>query len=352
MPDFDTTYIHTPMFHGRLSDQEIRLLFHRDRAQIPPYRTARLNTHLPLRSKREIRPVEIDLAGVKTHLKLSPLMNNVVNIINFPVWIMQKDGVESDNFTLHRLNQNESAIDGSFYGDSEKMAVMLGYSKDREIYYDGVFGNSSTVTVVRSIAEKWWRESADIGDHIIYDVDEDVNTTISTDVNSQNTELMGQPLKIMYPKLLIFVENSFFKQLGENVKETINYVSIFWNAVNMKYSELPSPKVRIKVTGIIIEKDESSLSCIHESWKNDTKPDIDTMKMLLGCGRAFRGSICMAKYNSGFIHDDGNYDGVQTAAHELGHLLNLPHDGMEGAEECDGYPEDGIGTMMAPFKTS
>lgn len=45
-----------------------------------------------------------------------------------------------------------------------------------------------------------------------------------------------------------------FRALGEDVDETLKYVATFWNAVNLKYQELTSPKIKIKVTGIIIEK--------------------------------------------------------------------------------------------------
>ena len=45
-----------------------------------------------------------------------------------------------------------------------------------------------------------------------------------------------------------------FRKLGKDVQETIKYVATFWNAVNLKYSKVESPKIKVIITGLIIAK--------------------------------------------------------------------------------------------------
>lgn len=45
-----------------------------------------------------------------------------------------------------------------------------------------------------------------------------------------------------------------FRSFGQDISETIKYVATFWNAVNLKFSKLANPKIKILITGIIIAK--------------------------------------------------------------------------------------------------
>ena len=42
--------------------------------------------------------------------------------------------------------------------------------------------------------------------------------------------------------------------LKENIYDTIKYVATFWNQVNLIYSKLIFPKIKILITGIMIEE--------------------------------------------------------------------------------------------------
>lgn len=44
------------------------------------------------------------------------------------------------------------------------------------------------------------------------------------------------------------------------------------------------------------------------------------LKIFHVVGVAYEGEICGDKLNVGYVGDDGNYGGVLTATHELGHL--------------------------------
>ncbi|XP_058804277.1 venom metalloproteinase 3-like [Phymastichus coffea] len=67
-------------------------------------------------------------------------------------------------------------------------------------------------------------------------------------------------------------------------------------------------------------------------------------------GSAYRGRICGSSYNTGFVRDNSNFNGLLAATHELGHLLNLPHDGQSNAKGCVSYQADKrAASIMAPY---
>ena len=44
----------------------------------------------------------------------------------------------------------------------------------------------------------------------------------------------------------------FSRKLGNDVTETLRYMTILWNAIDQQYARLKSPKIQIVVNGVII----------------------------------------------------------------------------------------------------
>ncbi|KAK8763794.1 hypothetical protein V5799_033597, partial [Amblyomma americanum] len=62
-------------------------------------------------------------------------------------------------------------------------------------------------------------------------------------------------------------------------------------------------------------------------------------------GAALQGGMCTLQ-KVAIVKDDGRYSGVNTAAHEFGHLLGSPHDGYGDSKRC---PESG-GHLMSRYR--
>ncbi|KAJ8665239.1 hypothetical protein QAD02_006901 [Eretmocerus hayati] len=267
------------------------------------------------------------------------------------------------------------------------MALLLAhYGNDKHqpsIYYDGVFGVSSTINVVKSVREIWWsgsrKEAHNVTKHSY--VGNFEYSMLSHDLVEIN-ELLAEPLKVLYPKLLIVVDYGYFKLFNKDVTEILKYLSIFWNAVNLRYSKLSTPRVNIVITGVIIEHDEYGLRYIYESRNPLNMSQLDLQIFLSKAGEYFSGEdfardsrkfgnfdsvitissletgrikgqaligeVCSKRFNTAFVKDRGNFDGIQVAVHELGHLLNMPHDGENDAYHCgpDSYSNN-VSTHMA-----
>ncbi|KAJ8669675.1 hypothetical protein QAD02_000934 [Eretmocerus hayati] len=333
------------------------------------------------RSKREIRTVEFQLDGEKHRLHLSPIEHDVAPK-GIPIWTVKTDYRKPSFRSYDQIHPENIGLNGLFYQDTNKSAVLWAYYKDNYIYYDGLFGESKNAKRVRSELEKWWTPRKNsVNNYANFGANEN---DIIHDSKTPNYayEKLAEPLSIMYPKLLVVVEYNYFKALGNNITETVRYISTLWNAINLKYSRITSLEIKIMITGIIIQQDPTALRFIHDSCNNtDEGVKLSSHKMLnLGAdyfrmdfnnevnfknydsvivmtnlnagsiaGQAFLGKICDKYNNVAFVGDDTTYFGVNTGAHELGHLLSLPHDKTASSKDCDYLPSPGVATIMAPF---
>ena len=58
----------------------------------------------------------------------------------------------------------------------------------------------------------------------------------------------------MRPEILVVVDQKLYNKLGNNVASVNNYVRNFWNAVNLRYKSITSPRIELNIAGIIIGK--------------------------------------------------------------------------------------------------
>ena len=175
----------------------------------------------------------------------------------------------------------------------------------------------------------------------------------------------------MTPEILVVVDEKLFSKSGRSVSATNTYVRNFWNAVNLRFKLVTSPRIELNIAGIIIGKSASATPFLKNAkvtgnsfeaskaldlmgkyfYKTKTKfPIFDLVVTLTGqdmcstkaqgkcnkntAGFAYVGGACvvnkrLGKINSvAIVEDSGGYSGVIVAAHEVAHLLGAVHDGQ------------------------
>ena len=87
------------------------------------------------------------------------------------------------------------------------------------------------------------------------------------------------------PELLIVVDYFLYKKLNFNKDQTQRYIVSFFNAVNLRFATIISPKVQLHIAGIIISESKASLSYITENIEKGNV--IDAASTLHDMGRYF-----------------------------------------------------------------
>ena len=92
------------------------------------------------------------------------------------------------------------------------------------------------------------------------------------------------PTKVQ-PEILILVDYFLFEKLKFDKKKTEKYVMSFFNAVNLRFKSVDSPRIELAIAGIIIAETKSALPYIAE---NIIKSDmIDAASTLHAMGKYF-----------------------------------------------------------------
>ena len=165
----------------------------------------------------------------------------------------------------------------------------------------------------------------------------------------------------VYPEVLVVVDDRLYQKFDYNLSRVQQYIISFFNAVNFIFSLLSSPAVDLSLAGIIVSQSGHGLpflvphtvpasAALHSmgQYYYHPRPGLPvhdmvvtlTARDLVGenmdrntAGYAYVGGACIRntrlhKINSvAIVEDSGGYSGVVTAAHEIGHLLGVVHDG-------------------------
>ncbi|XP_043468713.1 venom metalloproteinase antarease-like TtrivMP_A [Leptopilina heterotoma] len=178
--------------------------------------------------------------------------------------------------------------------------------------------------------------------------------------------------KIVYPEIMVFVDDILFKKFNYDMISAVEYTLSFWNGVDLRFREFEKPKIRLNIAGIVLIKEPlpfirngianlggdriyTDLSFkefkkfLDEDKVLQHEKNYDIAMLITGrdmvddqtgessvAGYATVGGVCMSKENGyyqysscGVAEDQNGYGGINTVAHELGHILGAPHDEEE-----------------------
>nr|B5AJT3.1 RecName: Full=Venom metalloproteinase 2; Short=EpMP2; Flags: Precursor [Eulophus pennicornis]ACF60598.1 metalloproteinase 2 [Eulophus pennicornis] len=362
-----------------LTEEEFKLVFHRSSTEEIDYDFVNLTTEIT-----EIeRKVLFTIDDKDYHLKLTRASSSVI-----PSGTLIRSAILwTDNQTHFHDEDSTDEHWGSshIYEDLDKMATFLLRDDDDFTRYDGVFGGGKDMKVVGSLPARLVNIYG-ANYHFIYYANGSVSDVILNGakqvVGSANTQA---GLNNFYPKLLVLVDYTLFKILNKSYEETIRYLAIFWNAVDMKFKKFETPKINIIITGIIVPKNEGALKHVYDARIKSDMQKVNATKIITNSehffganfstesyfdnydatftmaslndlegqtGLAYIGAICKNNHNNAYVKDSGVFSGVLAAAHELGHLLASDHDEDVGCPGEINYNTRLTGTIMAEYRNN
>ncbi|XP_051172451.1 venom metalloproteinase antarease TserMP_A-like [Leptopilina boulardi] len=206
----------------------------------------------------------------------------------------------------------------------------------------------------------------DVKQRTIYKRDVELDENLNIPEKSK----LGDP-EIIYPEIMIFVDDALFSRFNKDVEKTVKYILAFWNGVDLRYRAFKTPEIFLNIARIILvegplpfEKNTSPsndrnkifdtriLNSFGQYLYNEDrigfKRDYDVAILMTGkdlinenygnftTGISYVNGACNKSAEDykiravGVIEDNGGFKGIRAGAHELAHLLGAPHDGDEG----------------------
>ncbi|XP_051168528.1 A disintegrin and metalloproteinase with thrombospondin motifs adt-2-like isoform X2 [Leptopilina boulardi] len=190
-------------------------------------------------------------------------------------------------------------------------------------------------------------------------------------IKSVNRRDVSKTPNIVYPEILVYVDEILFKKFNYNVQKAVEYTLSYWNGVDLRYRQFQNPKIRLYVTGIVLIKnalpfttpalcnngmyeaelilDKFGKFLYHDNIIQRIK-DYDISMYMTGRKiyskrehRDTKGVSNLAKpcyerlekyYSAAVIFDDNSYKSIISSSHELGHILGALHDENDGTMSC------------------
>ncbi|XP_043461509.1 uncharacterized protein LOC122498051 isoform X2 [Leptopilina heterotoma] len=260
------------------------------------------------------------------------------------VWVAKKNGTK---FTYIRQKDIMEKLNLTFYHDRKTRSVITHTVNEKGVSeFNGIIDSDKVIRSLnnvkrfrRDVSSKSQLESENNGFknyHVLFK--REVSPTNSGKSNySPNSAPDHDDLRninetpvIVYPEILIYVDTTIFLHFNSSIEKTVAYVLTFWNTVDLYFREMDDPSVRLSIAGIVVCEDP--IEPIDEYILNDTTLFRFTNFMFNQTDFKFSIDYDIAVF---FVNPKkpqsyrGNFDGIFTGVHEIGHVLGAPHDDNE-----------------------
>ncbi|XP_074112191.1 A disintegrin and metalloproteinase with thrombospondin motifs like isoform X2 [Cotesia typhae] len=354
--------------------------------QVPEFDTVPISTKSL--DKNDDLYITLNLFGQNLKMWLTP-NDGILAGEDMPIFSLKTN--ERGNIDLTKFpNFMRETLPRLYENKLHAATFAVNYHRNRRMSLTGFIGDSYIQPVPSRFVEHARRYARTVNNSFDHEGDDHVyhfvhkiphskiqKRSVYTDYEFQsNPAGIGQ--KIVYPEILVIVDYNLTRIFNRNVKDALLYILSFWNGVDMRYRSIEHPRVRLNIAGIVFTQDSQALPylvsqngkvssttiSVTEKGKflylmKDSIPldsyDIavtmtpNTLCDLGSCnvlGQVRKiGKACDVNYQKQtmdrvmIMRDRGGFDGIETASHELGHLLGMNHDGSVNRQcpDEDGY---------------
>ncbi|XP_044575426.1 venom metalloproteinase 3-like [Cotesia glomerata] len=397
------------MIHHQFTNDELRSIFQSSRETVPYYEIVPVAHNFHVRNFNKDPTVKINSFGQNLEMYLSPSDAFLVSE-NTPVWTAQPD-TDSLNDVKYRKVKDPFNDVGRAYQDAQtNSAVVIYRSKRNSLKLFGKIHNDFIIRPLpRRFLNRFFRVKRSVGNetensefvdthhHIIYKRSEMSSAELKNGIRfverarkshlSRNKRSLPD---VIFPQVLAILDNTLYQILNKDYKTAILYLLSFWNAVDLRYRTISDPKVRLNIAGFIISVSEGGTPYLENNRRGNIELDADlaltdmstyfyretrfpfetydmavaltnydmcnveygycdtsTLGYAFEMGACNRSSVDRNTEAVGIVEDNGGFSAILPAAHEVGHLVGVPHDGTEEASDCSGFD----GYIMTPTVT-
>lgn len=295
-------------FHERLSQEELRTIFHVDlHNNVPEYDVV----HVRSLSKRSIpteetKQIHLSAFGQDFHLNLKRNDELEDRLKSMKLFSAESKGNE---LRYREMEPQEHALtDGgvSYHDEKQMAALLVNHAADGTLRLEGTIGNHFVIKPIPKqlivldnnyIDDEMFLDEDDnytnpavthrhlptlsAVNHVVYKRKENNPTSRSDYIeletaiaNNSNWTMRSRRTKrkapgTVWPEVLVVIDYNTFLLHGSDSRALKRYFVSFWNGVDLRYKVLSNPKVKISLAGMVVAKDKDATPYLE---KNRLRP--------------------------------------------------------------------------------
>ncbi|XP_057327759.1 A disintegrin and metalloproteinase with thrombospondin motifs like [Microplitis mediator] len=393
--------VSSQMLHQMMTPEELNKIFSvYNCTEVPTYDVVPVSISKPRNRRMSDSYLIQKPFGESKRMWLNPI-DGILADKNLPVYSIKSNSSDIHNPIITYHNLSEHFLPSIYENTLHATTVAVNNNSNGGLTLTGFIGDSYIHPVPdrlqeharkrRSVNNKLDYDSDDQIDHIIYKIPANAveSRSLPIEIPSESkTEFRSKrsTIDIIYPEILVIVEHTLNKLMGETLVDKILHLLSFWNGVDMRYRSFENPRIRIRIVRVVLAEDTKVLPYMKVDPQNigllyyenarreqgnwlynmqhkfpfDTY-DIAVTMLTQGLCKTSNTSNCntvgttyingachVSKNNTcdrmAFVQERAAFDGIQTAAHELGHLMGAMHD-LEKTGKC----QDDNGYVMTTY---